>query len=624
MKRLLLLFFLFLILVVPVVSAAGFDIYIDEGGKVTSFYDEYYIARANGTLTITNPSDTEFFNIIIPLYMSTYTLRSPNSTATNYIDNTGIYVLDLPANSNITFEYEIGGISTEKFTDGDSSILETGLSAFDFKIYSNVMGSLLKAPFEDPSITGRNNTRLISAHLTNPTGFDFNVDMVRVVKTPDLDPSVQLGTWDFSSKITSLGPHENVEFDFFDENAFEGEVYWLQTDIYLDDINLYATNNLTFFNQDDLFIPITNGTNITYNETSDELFQKRVFVRKLISSNLALPGQLMNVSVIVNNFGTTNLEGVLTDSFPFGFEVTQIYTPDSTSLNSSLSWDISISPRTAKRYIYELKFVDDESVGVDYFDPATLEYGDNFVYSQSVPFVRQYVAEKKVYVQKSLDFRSDGDVQVQITVRNLGETSLSNLIVKEYLGPSDEFKEITKPFREKGVWHIDELQSGEVWETSYVTDETNVLNSFPELFGVPRSGLFRNIILKNVVESKFRILQTSSVEIFGLSLLALVILAYILPHSMLLSVKRAFVKDLKMMDRELDTLKESSARKTDFHPSGPLRQSDSASPPPVTGSSVQVGDHPHSEYLQQRQEKIEQTQAILEKIKQQVNNEKKD
>ncbi len=621
MKKFLSLLLLFTLLLSSSSLAEGFDVIVEEdGGKVTSFYDEYYIARVNGTVTIVNPSDSTFFNVNIPFYLSTYTIRSENNTPRQFIDESGIFILELLPESNVSFEYAIGGISTEDFTTNGRAMLETAISAYDLKIYSNIMGSLLKAPFEDPDYTGRNNTRLISVHLTNPTGFDFNVDMVKVVKSPDLNPSVQLNSWDFTGDISNLDPYEHIEFDFFDTNAFEGEVYWLQTDIYLDEVDLIVTRNISFFDQDELFIPISNATNVTYNETSAEFFDKRVFIRKLVSSTLALPGQYMNVSVIVNNFGTTTLEGVLTDSFPFGFELHQVHTDGASITDNTLEWDIDINPRTAQRFMYEVQFTDSDSVGVDYFDAATITYGDNFVYSQSVPFVRQYVADKKVYMQKSLDFRADGDVQVDITVRNLGEASLSNLIVKEFLGPGDQFKEITKPFREKGVWQIDELSAGEVWETSYVTDKSNVLNSFPELFGVPRSGLFRNIILKNVVESKFKILETSAVEIMGLSLLALVILAYILPHSMLLSLKRSFIKDLKRTDRELKTLKESSAKKTNFHPSSPSQR---ASPPSqTTPSSTAPTQRKPPEYLQQREEKIAQTQSILDDIKKKINHEK--
>lgn len=609
-KRLIVLFFGVLFLL-NFVSA--FDVYVEENdGKITNFYGEYFVARVNGTVTITNPSDADFFNVAIPLYLSTYTIRSPNNTALSSIDENGIFIQRLNANSSVSLDYEMGGISTEDFTDGGKAMLETAITAFDLKVYSQVMGSILKAPFEDSAITGRNKTRLISVHLTNPTGFELTVDLVNVIKTSDLDPSVQLDSWDLSSQISSLTAYQSFEMDFFDENASEGEVYWLQTDMYLSQIDVFRNRSIDFFDQDDLFIPITNETNITYNETSTDFLDKRVFLRKLIDSSLALPGQPMNVTIIVNNFGSTSLQGILSDVLPFGFELVKIYTEGARVQGTDVEWTIDLRPRTAQRFVYEIRFTDTESVGVDYFDPATLLYDDEFVYSQSVPFVRQYVAQKKVYMQKSLDFRPNGDVQVDITVRNLGETSLSKLIVKEFLGPGDEFKEITQPFREKGVWEIDTLTAGEIWQTSYVTDKSNVLNSFPELFGVPRSGLFRNIILKNVVESKFKVLETSVVEIAGLSLLALVIVAYIVPHSVFLSIKRRYLRDLRATGKEIQFLKESSAKKDDFHSLKPAES--------ISSSSIQQNaPSPKSEFLQQREEKIKHTQAIIDQIKNKLN-----
>ena len=134
MNRLILVSLLCVLLLLPVVHAEGFDLYVDEVGKVTSFYDKYYIARVNGTLTVTNPSEADFFNVIVPTYMSTYTVTSVKNTATSYIDETGIYIFKLPANSSVIFDYQIGGISTEKFHGNDSAILNTQTISFFYEI----------------------------------------------------------------------------------------------------------------------------------------------------------------------------------------------------------------------------------------------------------------------------------------------------------------------------------------------------------------------------------------------------------------------------------------------------------------------------------------------------------
>ena len=109
------------------------------------------------------------------------------------------------------------------------------------------------------------------------------------------------------------------------------------------------------------------------------------------------------------------------------------------------------------------------------------------------------------------------------------------------------------------------------------------------------------------------------VEILGISLLVLVIIAYILPHSLILSLKRNFVKDLKMTDRELISLKDLSSKRTAFHSTEKILSSKSVSSQQAVSSppsSLQ-----HSEYLTARQEKIDRTQVILDKIKKRIDDE---
>ena len=53
-----------LVVVLPgVVSQQEVRIVISETGKVTSYYDEYFIAQSDGTITIKNPQNTSLFNI---------------------------------------------------------------------------------------------------------------------------------------------------------------------------------------------------------------------------------------------------------------------------------------------------------------------------------------------------------------------------------------------------------------------------------------------------------------------------------------------------------------------------------------------------------------------------------
>jgi len=113
---------------------------------------------------------------------------------------------------------------------------------------------------------------------------------------------------------------------------------------------------------------------------------------------------------------------------------------------------------------------------------------------------------------------ADDDVEVTLTLQNLGEAKVENLVLKEFLKAENEFKEISLAPESKGVWKIDELNQGEIWKVTYVTDQKTNLNSLPELFGVPRESILKTIILNNLVKSSFFISASKVIEYVGLTI----------------------------------------------------------------------------------------------------------
>lgn len=552
---------IFIVMMPTVLSLEGLLVEINERGKTTSYYDEFFIVQVNGTINITNPSSFGLYNVRIPINLYGLDLRSTNNTVDYYITNSAIFILSIEPNVTLSFDYKILGISSIDLNSNSEGVLKNALLESTPKIYSSLMGTLQKAPLEDESISG-NTQRVVSVELRNPTSFSFSVDLMKVIKTSALDINTQLNEWDFSSELTRLDPYSSYTYDLLDDDAVEGEIYWLQSDVYIDEIIFNTSANVTLYTQDDLFEPLSNITELIENDSELEALGTRVFLRKVVSSRLVNPTNKINITMIVSNFGSGVLFGSLFDNTPKGFKIFKLYGDDATSTEEEeydvASWDVRVDAFSSETYKYEVELIDGESVGVDYFPASSLLANGETFYSQSVPFVRQYIPEKKIFIQKTVDFLIGDEVSVTISVQNLGESTISNLLLKEYLPPNGEFKEITKEFQERGVWKIEELKAGEKWETKYVTGKTNVLNTFPEIFGVDKLSVLKTIILSNVVETRFLLIEASWLEFLGAFVIIVVLVLYLLPIKLFTGFHSQSIRDLQRIHEDVVSLRKKT------------------------------------------------------------------
>jgi len=606
------LFALALLLSVTAVAATEINVTIDERGKIVSFYDQYYVYQLNGTVSITNPSNHTLNNIELPLYVSTLDVRTNYSKSYNYMSPNEIYVYKLGPESTETFNYRLLGISTEDLSRDGDSVLANGIEMLQPKVYSNLMGSLKKAPLEDPAYTGRN-ARLISVELRNPTDYEYNIEKVEVIKTAEMDPNAELDHWSFTGDKEVLKAYEGWDFDFIDKNASQGEVYWLSTDIYIDQILINASSNISRFDQDDLFFFQPNATlNESYNE-SVPLLSDRIYLRKTASTTLMTPGQTVNMTVLVNNLEPRPVSFTVRDKVPGGFEVLSV--DDGRMAGRNATWNVTLSAGTAKRLKYRLRYEDPDTLGLDYFPPATLTYMGKEYYSQNIPFVRKYIPEKRVFVQKKVKFLSGDEVRVTLSVQNLGESSLENVMLKDHLLSTAEFREITQAPVERATWRIGRLNRSSTWETTYVTDRMSVFNAVPELYGVPRSAVMQTVILSNFVSSSFSIVSTHAVEIIGIVSLIVIFVLYFVPPSFFSRTKRRQKRDLRLMSGELRSLRD----KTDYHnqslEQGSQRQAGSALRPEQTEQQQPRHSFREDPRRQRRHESLEKTAEKLESVK---------
>ena len=593
-------------------AATEINVTIDERGKIVSFYDEYYVYQLNGSVSITNPSNHSLNNIELPLYVSTLDIRTNYSKQYNYMTPEEIYIYNLGPGQTETFKYRLLGISTEDLSKDGDSVLANGIERLRPKVYSNLMGTLKKAPMEDPAYTGRNG-RLISVELRNPTDYEYNIEKVEVIKTDEMNPNAELDRWSFTDEKDTLEAYQGWDFDFIDKNASQGQVYWLSTDIFIDEIAIHASSNISRFNQEDLFAFQPNATvNESVNE-SVPLLSERIYLRKTASSTLMTPGKVVNITVLVNNLEPQPASFTVRDRVPQGFSVVSVDGGEMVGRNAT--WNLTLSAGTAKRLTYQVRYEDPDTLGLDYFPPAVLRYKGEEYYSQNLPFVRKYVPEKRVFVQKKVKFLSGEEVRVTLSVQNLGETPLENVMVKDHLLSTAEFREITQNPVERGTWRINRLNRSSTWETTYVTDRMSVFNSVPELYGVPRSSVMQTVILSNFVSSSFSVISTHAVEIIGIVSLVVIFILYFVPPSYFSRVKRRQTKDLRLMSNELHSLRD----KTHSHDQSRDRQASSSQPAikpeQAQGSQQHRPSFKEDPQRQKRHKTLEKTAERLEDVK---------
>jgi len=514
---------LLIVLIINTVSAlaANLEVNIVESGKVTSYYDTYWVVSVEGSVSVHNPFNNSFDYVKIPYDIGTLTLIEDN--ATDYVHPGLIYIPFLDPDETITIDYEIRGISGYDPMYRNKSVFRSGLITETAHLFTFLISNIKKAEIENETINteevkSRENRRVVSVTLENPSDLHQNVTSITVIKTSDQDPNTPLETWyfpDSTDKIV-IKPHSIWTEDILDTNSTEGEVYWLSTEAQTDTIPLLiGEHRVQRFSEEDLLsVENASYTEKEYLENVTEYLEHLMYLKKSVSSTHLNPGDEITVDIKVNNFAPISRNFTLTEQIPAGFLVT-----DSGGANASsgqkLRWEVLAKPDTMTLTKYGLMFNDNSSVGLDFFEPAVLRYENETLYSQRIPFIRRYVPEKRIFIQKKLRYSVADEIVVQLQIKNLGESSLENLYVKEFLGANDVFREISLAPEERGKWKIDFLSQGELWEVTYVTNENDAVNLLPEVYGVDKQLVLKTLVFENAIRNEWLSPALHAMEIFA-------------------------------------------------------------------------------------------------------------
>jgi hypothetical protein len=239
---------------------------------------------------------------------------------------------------------------------------------------------------------------------------------------------------------------------------------------------------------------------------------------------------------------------------PSGFRI--ITTGNGTlSGPSTIFWSAKVNPDTSRLIMYELEFFDNDTLGLDYFEPARLEYENETLYSERIPFIRQYIPEKKIFIQKKLRYSLADEIVVQLQVQNLGESSIRDLYIREFLEANDVFREISQPPEGKGAWRIPLIERGDLWEVTYVTNENKATNLLPEVYGVDRKVVLKTLVFENVVRNRWLAPTITAIEVMApLFVIGFIIFYFV--YSRRIYTKNVF--SLKMIGRKIRKLKKTT------------------------------------------------------------------
>jgi hypothetical protein len=512
-----------LLLCAGTAQAASVEVYTEETGRITSYYEQFWVVNVNGTISITNPSDRDLYEVSVRYDLGTLTLIELSPT--NYFRGGQFIVPRIPANSSVTARYSIVGISVSEPTLIDKGVLHSAMAKFTPVIYSDTFGSLQKANLEDASYTGRPG-RLISVELRNPTGFQYTIVSLTVFKTPQLDPNAVLDSWSIvnSSSPVMISPDAIFVHDLLDRNSAEGLVYWLAADVYISQVDFVDFSNVTRFTEYNLTVPpeFLNYTVNESNETNASLLSStEVYAKKMADRQLVTIEEPVTLSLLVTNFAQRLFTFQVLDELPPGFVF--VSGDGWSEEQGKLIYRGTLGGKTAAVVSYSAMLTDASAAGFDYFASSQVDYSDErsrkTVYSDTVPFIRQYLPQKRIYVQKRLRYEDKDQVSVTISVQNLGGGAVNGLLLKEYLQDDDLFSAITEQPLEKGLWEIRELGAGQQWEVSYVTSRSTQLNVLPGLYGVPGSEVLKSLVLENIISTAWVSVRMALLEMLGIALL---------------------------------------------------------------------------------------------------------
>ena len=403
----------------------------------------------------------------------------------------------------------------------NGTVLGSALRNYRATLYSFMITNIKKSEIETQTIdTGDVKTiekrRLVTVTMDNIADISQNVSSIKVIKTPEQDPNNELAIWTFpdTPEPIIIEPHSAWSMDVIDYNSTEGEVYWLSTEVVTTTVPVLVTSQfIKRFTEEDLYSVANDSLDeAEYLEGVASYLEHLMYLKKSISSAKLMPGDLVEISVKINNFAPIHRPFNLTERLPFGFEIEESGGANLTE-GGTLVWEGRLNPDSSRLIRYTSRYTDNDTLGLDHFEPSVLSYENQTLFSERIPFIRQFIPAKKIFIQKKLRYALNDEILVHIQMQNLGESDIHDLLVREFLAADDVFREISVMPEQKGTWRVPLLKKGETWEVTYVTDDNMAVNLLPEVYGIDKQIVLKTLVFENVVRNQWILPAMSIIEI---------------------------------------------------------------------------------------------------------------
>jgi hypothetical protein len=484
-----------------------------ESGSVIHYYNKYHVVQVEGTITITNPTSSTYFGIRVPFKDTVLNYKQVMSAEdTQYLIDDYIFIISISPNQSITFKYMVTGITNINPVK-NGSVMQSIIDTENILSFNDIRVSLLKAPVENESSGGKKDQRIITVRIENPTGVDINLTHIEVIKTPSLNVTNVMNRWVFPvSKQSIFIPSQGVwEDDIVDTNAHDGEVYWIDYEVEIYKVIFdFDAKSLMEIN-----ITLIDQLNRTSNMTNISDESQYIFILKEISSSVVQPGDIIEILLTILNVGDIPKIVNIQDLIPAGFEF--YMTPSGTVEGNAFKDTKLVGPGSTININYSIKYVGDGQVGLGFFDGAVLKFGDKNISSGKLSFIKEYLPKERLFVQKKISHVNDDDIKVELLLKNIGQSAIKNIVLKEALTIEDRFEMISRSSIDKGVWSIQEIMPNEEYMVEYVTGSKTQYNILPNIFGLSDEEIYKTLITDTILKNIFRANKTNAIEIVGLA-----------------------------------------------------------------------------------------------------------
>jgi hypothetical protein len=495
------------------VTETSMNVLFEEQGSVIHYYGKYHVVQVTGVVTITNPTNTTYFGVRLPFKDTVLNYKQIMSAQDNqYIVDNQIFIVTVSAGQSISFNYAISGI-TNVNPIKNGSVMQSIIDVDNVMSFNDIRISLLKAPLEDVSGGGNPNKRIVTVRVENPTGVDIVINHISVIKTASINITNQISKWTFPlSKPNILVKAQGVwEDDIVDNNAYDGEVYWVdyEVDVYKVLFNFNARNLM------ELNITLIDQLNKTLNQTNETSNQQFLYILKEISSSVVQPGDIITVLLTILNTGATPTVANIMDTIPSGFEFYK--TGSGSVFGNAFSDSRLIGAGETIQINYSLVYKGDGKIGLGFFEGAIVNANEKNVSSGKITFIKEYLPKQTLFVQKKVTHINDEDVKIEIIMKNIGQSVIKNIVLKEPLNVEDRFELISRSALDKGVWSVQEIAANEDFSVDYITGEKTQYNVLPNVFGIGEDEVYKTLITDTILKNIFKANKTNVIEIVGIA-----------------------------------------------------------------------------------------------------------